>query len=440
MPDPTQAVTPPTTHGRTVDRGQLYIVCLASFVVWAGFGAILPYLPVFLKEQTHASVWLIGVIAAAYFVGTFVFSAPLGRLSDTIGRKPVIVAGVALYAVSTLLFITTTDPAWFLLFRLLEGVGAAAVGPAGQAFIADITTDENRSRAYGWLTTAQFGGLVAGPALAWPLYSLGGGEGTWAFYSIFLFGSAASAAITVALLIWLREPERSRRRRHDKAKRPPLRTLLSRPILAFILVAAAGHFAMGTWDVIWSIYLRHLGASMAFVGWTWIAFSVPMLLSFVGGHIADRGNRFLLMFSGYAISGVAWVIYGTVTTLWVLLVFNVVEGVAVAYSYPAKQAFLVQVSPRRWLGTIQGLETTSMQLAALVGTLVSPLLYGMIGGWVIAIGGFISLAGLAVAAPTLHAAWEEIRRSGRVIPAAEAERLTHQHPREQYVVPQSRSE
>jgi DHA1 family multidrug resistance protein-like MFS transporter len=108
------------------------------------------------------------VIAAGYFVGTFVFSTPLGRLSDTIGRKPVIVAGVVLYAVATLLFVSTTHPAWFLLFRFLEGVGAAAVGPAGQAFIADITNDENRSRAYGWLTTAQFGGLVAGPALAWP--------------------------------------------------------------------------------------------------------------------------------------------------------------------------------------------------------------------------------------------------------------------------------
>ena len=298
MPHLADIAAPPAASGRDTDWGQLYIVCIASFVVWAGFGAILPYLPVFLKEQAHASVWLIGVIAAGYFVGTFVFSTPLGRLSDTIGRKPVIVAGVVLYAVATLLFVSTTQPAWFLLFRFLEGVGAAAVGPAGQAFIADITTDENRSRAYGWLTTAQFGGLVAGPALAWPLYSLGGGEGKWAFYSIFLFGSAASAIVALVLLLRLKEPERGRRRRREKVKRPPLRTLLNRPILAFILVAAAGHFAMGTWDVIWSIYLRHLGASMAFVGWTWIAFSVPMLLSFVGGYIADRGNRFLLMFSG----------------------------------------------------------------------------------------------------------------------------------------------
>jgi MFS family permease len=440
LPRPEDIAAPTVAPHRDTEWGQLYIVAFASFVVWAGFGAILPYLPVFLKEQAHASVLFIGVIAAGYYMGTFLFSAPLGRLSDSIGRKPVIVAGVALYAVSTLLFVSTTHPGWFLLFRLLEGIGAAAVGPAGQAFIADISTDENRSRAYGWLTTAQFGGLVAGPALAWPLYSLGGGEGKWAFYTIFLFGSAVSAIMAFVLLLMLKEPERSRKRRHEKLKRPPLRSLLSRPILAFILVAATGHFAMGTWDVIWSLYLRHLGASMAFVGWTWIAFSVPMLLSFVGGYIADRGNRFLLMFSGYAISGVAWVIYGTVTMLWVLLVFSVIEGIAIAYSYPAKQAFLVQVSPRRWLGTIQGLEGTAMQLAALIGTLVSPLLYSLIGGWVIALGGFINLAGLAIAAPILQRAWGEIRRSGNILSAAEADKLAHEHPREQFAAPEPRAE
>jgi MFS family permease len=431
---------PPAATGQTTDWGQLIIVSVASFLVWAGFGAILPYLPVFLQEQAHASVWLIGVIAAGYYVGTFVFSTPLGRLSDSIGRKPVIVAGVSLYAVATLLFVSTTHPGWFLFFRLLEGIGAAAVGPAGQAFIADITSDENRSRAYGWLTTAQFGGLVAGPALAWPLYSLGGGHGKWAFYAIFLFGCAVSAIMAVVLLVKLKEPERSRRRQREKVRRPPLPTLLNRPILAFILVAATGHFAMGTWDVIWSLYLRHLGASMAFIGWTWIAFSVPMLLSFIGGYIADRGNRFLLMFTGYAISGVAWVVYGTTTVLWVLLVFNVIEGIAIAYSYPAKQAFLVQVSPRRWLGTIQGLESSSMQLAALVGTLLSPVLYDVIGGWVIALGGFISLAGLAVAAPILQRAWSEVRRSGRILTTAEAERLAHQHAADPLVTPEPKAE
>lgn len=393
-------------------RLQLLVVCVASFVAWSGFGAILPYLPIFLREEAHSSMWLIGVIAAAYYVGTFAFSALLGRASDTVGRKPIIVTGVWLYAISTLLFVSTTHAVWFTVFRLLEGVGAAAVGPASQAFIADISDDRTRSRAYGWLTTAQFGGLVVGPALAPPLYALGGGQGKWAFYTIFLFGSALSAATAVVLMFTIREPAHTARRRAEKAVRPALRSLMSRPVAVFVIIAATSNFAMGSFEVLWSLWLQHLGASMSYISATWIVFSLPMLLSFVGGSIADRGNRFWLMFSGYALSAGAWIIYGTAHNLWLFIVVNAFEGLAVAWSYPAKQAFLVQVSPPRWIGAVQGLESSAAQLAALIGTLVSPLLYSLVGGYTISLGGVLALIGLAAGAPVLRREWARVKSGG----------------------------
>jgi len=388
---------------------QLGIICAAGFVVWSGFGAILPYLPVFLQEQAHASVWSIGVIAAAYYVGTFLFAAPLGRLSDSIGRKPVIVAGVILYALASGLFISTTNPWWFIVFRLLEGMGAAAVTPAGQALIADLSTEQTRSQAYGWYTTAQFGGLVAGPLLAVPLYNLGGGQGTWAFYAIFLFGCALSAVTALVLLSAIKEPEHARRRREVKVVRPSYRQLITKPVVAFFVVAFTGHFAMGVWEVLWSLWLRHLGASMSFVSWTWVAFSIPMLLSFVGGYLADRYNRWVLMFSGYLVSAVAWIIYGSTTNLTLFLVFSVIEGLAVAWSYPAKAAFLVQVVPPRWLGSVQGLEQTCIQVAGLLGTLAAPFLYEYVSGFVISLAGIISIIGLVFAAPVLYREWERLK-------------------------------
>jgi DHA1 family multidrug resistance protein-like MFS transporter len=404
MPTGDHAVSGGPQH---TDRTQLTVVCAASFVVWAGFGAILPYLPVFLREQAHASMALIGVVAAGYSVGTFALSSPLGRLSDSIGRKPVIVSGVLLYAVSTFLFMLTTHAEWFIVFRFLEGVGAAAVGPAGQAYLADITPDQERSRAYGWLTSAQFGGLVVGPALAVPLYALGGG-GVWGFYAIFIFGSAVSAITAVALMVFMHEPQHAVRRRLEKVPRPPLRQLLTPPIIAFIVVAFTGNLAFGTYEVVWSIYLRDLGASMSFVGYTWVAFSVPMLFSFLGGRLADRGNRFLLMFSGYAVSSLAWIYYGITDNMLMFIVVNALEGMAVAWSFPAKQAFLVQVSPPRWLGTITGMESTAMQLATLLGALTAPLLYEQISGLAISVSGVIALIGLAFAAPVLRKTWRGI--------------------------------
>jgi DHA1 family multidrug resistance protein-like MFS transporter len=390
------------------------VVCAASFVVWAGFGAILPMLPLFLQDQAHASVLLIGVIAAAYYLGALIFSAPLGRLSDSIGRKPVIVSGVGLYAVATLLFVSTKHPTWFILFRFLEGVGAAAVGPAGQALIADLTTDRTRSRAYGWLTSAQFGGLVAGPGLAAILSSLIGDGSVWAFYAIFLFGGVASALTVVVLLFTVKEPEHARQRRQIKVVHPPYRKLITRPVMAFLIVAVTGHFAMGVWEVLWSLWLDHLGASASFISLTWVAFSVPMMFSFVGGYLADRHNRWLLMVTGFGLSAVAWIIYGVTTNFTLFLVVNVLEGFAVAWSYPAKQAFLVQVVPRRWLGSVQGLEGTSMQVAALLGTIVAPLLYSHLSGFVISLAGIISLVGLAYATPLLGRVWKQLKQADTV--------------------------
>jgi len=103
----------------------------------------------------------------------------------------------------------------------------------------------------------------------------------------------------------------------------------------------------------------------------------------------------------------------------VFLVFNIVEGFAVAWSYPAKQAFLVQVVPPRWLGSVQGLDQSAVQVGALVGTLVAPLLYTYMSGYVISLGGVVTLVGLAIAAPTLRREWHRLQ--GEAIPALGAE-------------------
>ena len=434
MTSPADTQTQPPEGTPRTSWMQLGVISASEFVVWAGFGAIIPYLPLFLEEQAHTSMTLWAVIAAMFYVGTLLFSSPLGWLSDTIGRKPVMVGGAVVYTVALLLFTTTTDPYWFILFRLLEGIGTAAFGPAAQSFVADITTEENRSKAYGFLTTAQFGGLIVGPALAAPLYALGGG-GASGFYAIFYFGAVLSGVALAAIVFFVREPaalktRRTQRRREREAHEgwrvslKRYRAIFSTPILAFVLIAFTSHYAMGAWDVVWSLYLDHLGASKAFISFTWVAFSVPMLLSVFGGMLADRYSRFWLFVIGYGLSSLAWMFYGFSTNFAALLVVNVLEGLAIAFSYPAKQAFLIQVSPRRWFGTVTGVEATSMQLAGLLGSLTAPLLYARISGRVLTFAGVISLVGLLVAAPILYGAWKRLRAAGDMPSTAELERLT----------------
>ena len=316
--------------------------------------------------------------------------------------------------VAQLLFVSTTHPMWFVVFRFLEGVGVAAVSPAALAFVADLSTEKDRSRAYGWMTSAQFGGLVAGPVISWPLYTLGGGSGLWAFYAIFLFGSALSFLTTIAVFFVVREPRKAHGREAVRVKHPPYRKLVTKPILAFLIVAATGHLAMGFFEVLWSLYLHNLGASLHFISLTFTAFSVPMLLSFFGGYLADRYSRFALWVSGSTVAAFAWIYYGVTDNLTIFLVVSIIEGLAFAWSSPARQAFLVLVAPRRWLGSVQGLEQTSMQVAAMIGTLVAPVLYEYISGTVISIGGVVSLIGLAVAARILYPVWKRLKAGEEV--------------------------
>jgi MFS family permease len=405
---------------RTGTRNQLALICLTDFLVWLGSGAIYPYLPVFLREDAGASLGTIGLVAGAYYVAVLAFSVPAGRLSDRVGRKPMLVAGTALYAVSMLLFTLTKDPWLFVLFRAIEGLGAAAVVPAAQAFVAEISDEKHRSRAYGWLTSAQYAGLIIGPAAAWALLSLENG-GDYGFYAIFVFGAAITAAAAVTLAVYVREPERLGGSPRSAPSRPPLRALLSRPIAAIILIVATAEFAMGGFEVVWSIYLRDLGASLAVVGLTWVLFSAPLLLSFLGGRLADRHSRLALMVAGFSVQAVCWLLVPILHDPAVFLFLLPVDGLAFAFAFPAKQAFLVQVSPRRWLGTVQGMEQTGMQFAALIGTVAAPLLYAWLGAGVFAVAGVVGLGGLLVGTPVLRRASLTLRDAGSGASALSAE-------------------
>jgi MFS family permease len=381
---------------------QLGVIGLSEFAMWTAFSAILPYLPIFLQEEGHSSVMMIGFIAAAFYVGTLLFSSPLGWLSDLVGRKPLMVGSMALLAVASFLFTRTVDPRWFLLFRLLEGTAAAATGVMF-AFVADITAPSQRSQALGLIMSSEFGGAIAGPALGAALYHAGG-EGRSGFYTIFYFGAALAAATAVTMAFLIREPAATSRRKAARAhreRRPSYREILTPVIVGFLVGGFALNFAFGGFEVIWSLWLVHLGASMTTVSVVWIAMSVPMVLSFAGGILADRYSRFALMFAGGVVASLTFVVFGVTRGLTLYIVLGVVQGIGYAFSMPAREGFLLQVSPPKWVGTVQGLDSTSMWLGGLVGTLVVPVLYNAISGYVIVLCGVVGLVGLAVAAPVL---------------------------------------
>ncbi len=138
------------------------IIFLTVFIDLLGFGILIPILPIFASKQLGISDFEIGMIVAIFSLVQFLFNPVLGKLSDKIGRRPIIVSTLLITASSYILF-TFAHSFWLLfLSRLLAGFGGSNIGVA-QAYIADITTKEERAKGMGMIGAAFGLGFLFGP-------------------------------------------------------------------------------------------------------------------------------------------------------------------------------------------------------------------------------------------------------------------------------------
>jgi multidrug resistance protein len=148
------------------------LIFLTVFIDLLGFGILIPILPSFSVKELHIDEAAIGIAIALYSFVQFLFNPVLGKLSDKYGRKPVIVVCLFLNAMGYIVFSFTHSYILLLVSRVIAGIGGSSIGVA-QAYIADITTRENRSKGMG-LIGAAFGlGFVFGPLIGGLLSEFG---------------------------------------------------------------------------------------------------------------------------------------------------------------------------------------------------------------------------------------------------------------------------
>jgi MFS family permease len=163
-----------------------------------GFGIVVPVLP-FWATEFGAGPAAIGLLLTAYAGAQFACAPLWGRLSDRIGRRPVMLLTIAGTAASLLLLGLARSLPWLFAARALAGAFAANIGVAS-AYIADVTRPEERTRWMGMLG-ASFGvGFVLGPAI-------GGGLSLLGYRTPMLAAAGLSACNLVYALATLREPE-----------------------------------------------------------------------------------------------------------------------------------------------------------------------------------------------------------------------------------------
>jgi DHA1 family multidrug resistance protein-like MFS transporter len=345
-------------------------ILIAEFVVWLGFGALLPIMPLYFRDHGVGFTTL-GIVIAAWPAARLIGEPIFGWVADRTRRVPLMVIGAALAGVFEFLPFVFVGAVPFTIFRALAGFSTAMYDPAARGTITDLTPPERRGEAFGLYSAAQMGGLLFGPAIGGLGAAVFGGVG---FVFIFSAVSSIAAAALVGLLV--REtagPARAHASALFVATEFPARPalpavddeaaptgapprLFNRLLLAAIIINIGGNFAAGTYDVVWSLYLESLGAGIGLIGFTFAMFGLPILLfSPYLGRRADRGALVWFVVLGGLAPAITGVLYTVMPSpVWAVPLI-LIEATGFAALNPALYTIVAAGSPPGRSSTAQGI-------------------------------------------------------------------------------------
>ncbi|HLE97755.1 MAG TPA: MFS transporter [Candidatus Thermoplasmatota archaeon] len=358
-------------------RSPLAVLFLTVFLDLVGFGIVIPLLP-FYAERFGATPFAIGVLMASYSLMQFLVAPLWGRLSDRVGRRPVILASVAGSALSLTAFGLATSYGSLLAARAAAGAMGANIA-AAQAYVADVTAPADRAKGMGMVGAALGLGFVAGPAI-------GGFFAQWGF-AVPAFVAAGLALVNLALAAWLL-PESRRAGSPDAARRGlsgllDLGRLAARPALVGLLALALVtmvSFAMfesmfGLWgERAHGFDATRVGYVLAFVGVV-IAVTQGVLV----GPLARRFGPRTLVVAGVSLMGIALAALplaaGLASVLAALALLAFANGIA----GPSLHALVSTSASEGEQGAALGLVQSLGALGRVVGPVSAGLVFAALG-------------------------------------------------------------
>ena len=354
-------------------------VLAAEFIVMVGFGALLPVLPLYVQDQGIDASTL-GIIIAAWPIAKLISEPIFGWWADRHSRKPQMIIGLVILGIANVLpFFFPSAVALFAL-RFIAGAATGLYDPAARGMIVDATDEDERGEAFGFYGAFQVGGFAVGPVIgAFGIAFFGG----YAFPFFF----TGLLAVMGALVIYRFVPRYPKTQHHDraeaagrspseKAPQAPLRALINRPLIAALVLAFGLHLSFGTYEVIWTLYLMALGATITWVGVTFVLFALPeMIVAPIAGRLVDRKGPILFVVGSSALIMLSGVAYAFASEPVMASFIVPVEAVATAAMTPALFAMVARGSPTGRSSTAQGLYGAISTLALVVASVVAGALF-----------------------------------------------------------------
>lgn len=347
--------------------GFIFVTMLIDVIGW---GIIIPVIPDLIKELINGDISeaakVGGWLTFAYSITQFVFAPLIGNLSDKFGRRPIILISLLGFTLDYILLAFAPTITWLFIGRIIAGITGASITTAS-AYIADISTPENRAKNFGMIGAAFGLGFIIGPVLGGLLGQFGARVPFYATAVLcfinFLYGYfVLPESLT---------PEN--RRSFDIKRANPIGSFLSLKkypsliglVLAMFVLYVASHAIQSNWSY-FTMYKFNWDVDM--VGWSlgMIGLCVAVVQGVLIRWINPKLGNEKSIYVGFFLYSIGMLLFAFATESWMMFVFLIpycLGGIA----GPALQAVISIQVPSTEQGEIQGTLTSLMSASAIVG-------------------------------------------------------------------------
>ena len=348
----------------------------ATATAMLGLGIVAPILPLYAKTFAASGVE-IGLVFTAFSISRALLGPFVGRLSDRVGRKSLMLAGLGIYAVLSVLYMLA-DSLWELgLFRFLQGIGSVMVSPLAQAYVADMTPAGKEGRYMNAFYAAQFLGIGIGPLLGGTIGAV------WSYESAFLVMGGLSL-LSIVLIATTVPVDRATRER--KLKRPraivPLRAVLTNDaVKAMSIYLGTRGFWRQSFNTFFPLFaVAALAVDESRIG---LVLSSNMfaegLLQIPFGFLADRFPRVRQIVVGSVFAPFMILAVPFIPSIWGVVAVAFGMGAFSALGRASLVAIRTQIGRTHGMATMGGLQESSFAVGQMLGPLASGLIVDAFG-------------------------------------------------------------
>jgi len=354
----------------------LWPLYLAVFVAVLGFTLIAPFFPGYAMDL-GASYTLLGFIISIYGAAQLVVQVPIGRLSDRVGRKKLMLLGLITFALLPPLYIYAQNAYTLLFIRALGGVGAAFVWPTAMALIIDQSQAHSRGAAMGYYNASFFSALALGPFMGGALYDQMGLEAPFYFWTLL--------GITSITIVTFRVPESSNNLKKGCQQTQRTDEPLIHPGYAITFLACCAVIlwsgVVGGFNItLLPSYATDLGFSTTDIGLIYLVYGgITAISNIYFGRLADRGRRRWLIFMGSLAGLVSFALLLMAANLIQVMILFAGLGLGLGVCGPAAAALVADTTSPSRRGEIYGIFNTARMSGVVVGPIVAGLAADMQG-------------------------------------------------------------